>query len=66
MAAAARHRAIWRRSLTSVRPKNSAERCGVPNILVGLESPVHDVWFVLLTIGVFAFLALCVKGVEKL
>jgi len=27
---------------------------------------MHDVWFVLLTIGVFVFLAFCVKGVEKL
>jgi len=27
---------------------------------------MHDVGFVLLTIGVFVFLALCVKGAEKL
>ncbi|HEV7192564.1 MAG TPA: hypothetical protein VGN35_05090 [Jatrophihabitantaceae bacterium] len=32
--------------------------------LVGVA--VHDVLFVLLTIGVFAFLALCTKGAEKL
>lgn len=45
-----------------------ADACpvGVPFIPLVGESPVHDVWFVLLTIGVFAFLALVVKGAEKL
>jgi hypothetical protein len=31
-----------------------------------MESSLSDVWFVLLTIAVFALLALCVKGAEKL
>ncbi|MDT4938375.1 MAG: hypothetical protein QOG80_2046 [Pseudonocardiales bacterium] len=38
----------------------------VPSIPVVLESPVHDVWFVLLTIGVFTLLAVIAKGAEKL
>lgn len=35
-------------------------------IPAALEFPVHDVWFVLLTIALFTLLALCVKGAEKL
>lgn len=42
-----------------------ADRCGLPfTHLVGVA--VHDVLFVLLTIGVFVVLALVAKGAEKL
>jgi hypothetical protein len=46
----------------------SAHRCagaGAEGLHV-LGVTVHDVWFVLLTIGVFVLLALCAKGAERL
>jgi hypothetical protein len=41
-------------------------RLGTPDSSPTVESSLSDVWFVLLTLAVFALLALCVKGAEKL